>query len=136
MLYAISLAVAQSTVSTMGSAPANASTATCSIVLHLGTGSTGDEEPLVDAGVDGGRGLVLALGDVELAGVGTVLRVRDGDVRANLCQCMSLYGLMYMTYSERSPLGVLPVMSFSHASAHSRTMSVAYLSPISYDLTC
>jgi hypothetical protein len=136
MLYAISLAVAQSTVSTMGSAPANASTTTCSIALRSRTGSTGDEEPLVDAGVDGGRGLVLALGDVELAGVGAVLRVRDGNVCTRLCQCMSLYGLLYMTYSERSPLGVLPVMSFSHASAHSRTMSVAYLSPISYDLTC
>jgi hypothetical protein len=41
---------------------------------------TGDVEPLVDAGVDRGGCLVLALGDVELAGIGTVGRVRDSGV--------------------------------------------------------
>lgn len=32
-----------------------------------------------------------------------------------------------------SPFGLFPVMSFSQASAHSRTISVAYLSDISHD---
>ena len=33
----------------------------------------------------------------------------------------------YDTHREISPRDVFPVISFSHASAHSRTMSVAYL---------
>jgi len=34
--------------------------------------------------------------------------------------------LFLATYRLMSPLGVLPVMSFSQASAHSRTTSMAY----------
>src|SRR6266536_2913527 len=37
-----------------------------------------------------------------------------------------------ITYVEMSPGWDLPVMSFSQASAHSRTMSVAYLSIVNY----
>jgi hypothetical protein len=51
-----------------------------SAVLPLVGRGAGDVEPLVDAGVDGSGCLVLALGDVELAGVGAVGRVRDGGV--------------------------------------------------------
>jgi hypothetical protein len=43
-------------------------------------GRTRDVEPLVDAGVDGRRRLVLALGNVELAGVGALGRVGHGGV--------------------------------------------------------
>lgn len=43
--------------------------------------STGDEEPLVDAAIDRGRGKVLALGDAgKLALVNTVRRALVGDV--------------------------------------------------------
>jgi hypothetical protein len=48
--------------------------------LELVGRGTGDVEPLVDAGVDGSGRLVLALGNVERAGVGAVGRVRDGGV--------------------------------------------------------
>lgn len=54
---------------------------------HL-NGSTGDEEPLVNAGVDRSRGLVVTLRDVELAGVGAVVGVRDSGVgAADLVSC-------------------------------------------------
>lgn len=43
---------------------------------------TADEEPLVDAGVDWSGALVLALRDVDRAGVGAVLRVLDSGVGA------------------------------------------------------
>lgn len=43
---------------------------------------TADEEPLVDAGVDGSGALVLTLRDVDRAGIGAVLRVLDGGVGA------------------------------------------------------
>jgi hypothetical protein len=48
--------------------------------LELVGRGTRDVEPLVDAGVDGSGRLVLALGNVELAGVGAVGRVGDGSV--------------------------------------------------------
>jgi hypothetical protein len=48
--------------------------------LHLRGRSARDVEPLVDAGIDGGRELVLALGNVERAGVGALRRVRNGGV--------------------------------------------------------
>lgn len=48
---------------------------------HL-DGSARDEEPLVNAGVNGGRSLVVTLRDVEVAGVGAVVGVRDGGVGA------------------------------------------------------
>ena len=48
---------------------------------HL-VGSTGDEEPLVNAWVYGGRSEVLALGDVELVRINTIERVGDRDVGA------------------------------------------------------
>jgi hypothetical protein len=47
---------------------------------RLAGGGTRDVEPLVDAGIDRGRGLVLARGDVERSGVGLVGRVRDGGI--------------------------------------------------------
>lgn len=43
---------------------------------------TGDVEPLVNGGVDRGRGLLLALGDAEGGGIDAVVAVRDGDVGA------------------------------------------------------
>jgi hypothetical protein len=46
----------------------------------LAGGGTRDVEPLVDAGIDRGRGLVLARGDVQRGGVGLVGGVRDGGV--------------------------------------------------------
>jgi hypothetical protein len=48
--------------------------------LHLRGRSARDVEPLVDAGIDGGRELVLALGNVERAGVGALRRVRNSGV--------------------------------------------------------
>jgi hypothetical protein len=48
--------------------------------LELVGRSAGNVEPLVDARVNGSGRLVLALGNVELARVGTVGRVRDGSV--------------------------------------------------------
>jgi hypothetical protein len=45
----------------------------------------------------------------------------------NYCQFGSRRLVSTETYVETSPGLVLPVMSFSQASAHSRTMSVAYL---------
>jgi hypothetical protein len=48
--------------------------------LELVGRGTRDVEPLVDAGVDGSGSLVLTLGNVELASVGAVGRVRDGGV--------------------------------------------------------
>jgi hypothetical protein len=86
---------------------------------------TGDVEPLVDAGVDRRRGLVLALGNVDLAGVGAVGGVRNGGVEPGSVSC-SHNGKYMDTYRLRSSLGVLPVASFSQASAHSRTISMAY----------
>jgi len=47
---------------------------------RLAGGGTRDVEPLVDAGIDRGRGLVLARGDVERGGVGLVGGVRDSGV--------------------------------------------------------
>jgi hypothetical protein len=46
---------------------------------HLNS-STGNEEPLVDAGVNGSRSLVVTLGDVEGLGIGAVVGVRNGGV--------------------------------------------------------
>jgi hypothetical protein len=43
-------------------------------------GRSAYEEPLVDARVDGSRSKVLALGNVELARVGTIRRVGNGYV--------------------------------------------------------
>jgi hypothetical protein len=48
--------------------------------LHLRGRSARDVEPLVDAGVDRSRELVLALGNVERAGLSALRRVRDGGV--------------------------------------------------------
>lgn len=93
--------------------------------LALRGGRTADEEPLVNAGVDRGGGLVLARWDGERGGVGAVLRVGNGDI----CAAIELVeGRKYSTntYREMSPLGLLPVMRRSQASAHSRTMSMAY----------
>jgi hypothetical protein len=47
---------------------------------RLAGGGTGDVEPLVDAGVNGGRRLLLARGDIEGAGVSLVGRVSEGGV--------------------------------------------------------
>jgi hypothetical protein len=41
-------------------------------LLNLVGGRTRNVEPLVDAGVDGSRSLVLTLRNVKLAGIGTV----------------------------------------------------------------
>lgn len=96
--------------------------------------STGDEEPLVDAAVDRGRGQVLALGDVgELALVDTVGGGLVGNVGAGENVSIPdpkdniLEHSAGGTYRLISPRGVLPVTSFSQASAHSRMTSVAYL---------
>lgn len=97
------------------------------VCMHLGR-SARDVEPLVNARVDGRRRLVVALGDAQLAGVGAVVAVRDGDVGAaslSVHCCMSTLPFT-STYRFTSPFGVLPVMSFSHDSAHSRTTSIAY----------
>ena len=52
-------------------------------------GSTGDEEPLVDAAVDRSRRKVLALGDVgELALVNTVGRAVEGGVGTIPVSCL------------------------------------------------
>jgi hypothetical protein len=51
------------------------------ICCRLGRGSR-DVEPLIDAWIDWCWCLVLALGNVELAWIDTVLAVRDGDVGA------------------------------------------------------
>jgi hypothetical protein len=50
------------------------------LLLRLVGRSTRDIEPLVDAGIDRARRLVLALWDVERAGVGALGRVGDGGV--------------------------------------------------------
>lgn len=49
---------------------------------HSLNGSARDEEPLVDAWVNGRRGLVVARGNVELADLNTVGRVRNSGVGA------------------------------------------------------
>ena len=61
--------------------------------VHL-NGSTGNEEPLVNAGVNGGRSLVVGLGEVELAGVGAVVGVRHGGVGAVHTVSFSLLQLL------------------------------------------
>ena len=94
--------------------------------LYLVGRGTGDVEPLVDAAIDGGRCLVLALGNVERAGIGAVGRVRDGGVGAGAWSVQIIHGRLATTHRLISSLGVLPVTSFSQASAHSRTMSMAY----------
>ena len=48
--------------------------------MCLRRGGTADEEPLVDAGIDGSGGLVLARRDVELASVGMLLRMSNSGV--------------------------------------------------------
>lgn len=50
------------------------------VALNHLNGSTGNEEPLVNAGVNRSRSLVVTLRDVELAGVGAVVGVRDSGV--------------------------------------------------------
>jgi hypothetical protein len=95
-------------------------------------GSAGDEEPLVDAWVNWGRGELLVLRDVrQLLGGDAAGGVLDGNVGAVGCLLAGASSIAEResgkTYRETSPGWVLPVMSFSHASAHSRTTSVAYL---------
>ncbi len=46
---------------------------------------SGNEEPLVDAGVDGSRSMIFTRRDVELVGVGAVLRVRDASIGTAAC---------------------------------------------------
>jgi hypothetical protein len=45
---------------------------------------------------------------------------------ATSCSSLNHSQFQVATYRLMSPLGVLPVMSFSQASAHSRTTSIAY----------
>lgn len=95
--------------------------------IRLVRGGSADEEPLVNARVNGRRSVVLAPWDVELARIGTIGGVSDGDVGPTAPLVLSNTCSMNRAYSEISPLWVLPVMSLSQASAHSRTISVAYL---------
>ena len=90
---------------------------------------TRDVEPLVNARVDRRRSLVLVGGDLERRGVGAVGAVGDGDVGAvekNMSVELDSHHCNDTTETHRlmSPLGVLAVISFSHASAHSRTTSI------------
>ena len=63
----------------------------------------------------------------ELIWGNTAWGLLDSQVGANEVVNMYLYFWKVETYVETSPGWVLPVISFSHASAHSRTMSAAYL---------
>lgn len=92
----------------------------------LGRG-TADEEPLVDRAVDRSRGEVLVRGqrrqlrDAHLAG-----RVVDREVGAMQASANGFIDTAQeTTYVEMPPDGVLPVMSFSQASLHSRMTSMA-----------
>ena len=51
-------------------------------VTSLLARSAGDEEPLVNAWINRSRRQVLALGDIKLARVNSVGRVRDSDISA------------------------------------------------------
>lgn len=94
---------------------------------HLSS-SSADEEPLVNTWVNWCRGEALVCWDRwELVEVNASWRLLDGQVGTKIVSKMFRTTLME-TYTETSPGWVLPVMSFSQASAHSRTMSVAYLS--------
>ena len=95
--------------------------------IHLSS-SARDEEPLVDARINWGRSQVLILWDVrKLVWADTVVWVLDGEVGSILLSTRNSRGGAAKAYVEISPGLVLPVINFSQASAHSRTMSVAYL---------
>ena len=86
-----------------------------------------DEEPLVDRGIDWSRSKVLSLGHLNRVGRYAFGRVLDMGVFAGQESIAGYASADEWAYMETPPGCVLPVMSFSHASAHSRTMSVAYL---------
>lgn len=97
---------------------------------NLSSSST-DEEPLVNTWVDWCRGETLVCWDRrELVEVNTSWGLLDGQVGTTIVSMGYKVRLME-TYTETSPGWVLPVTSFSQASAHSRTMSVAYLLNVS-----
>jgi hypothetical protein len=58
--------------------------------VHLARRGAGDVEPLVHRGINGRRRLVLALGDVEIVGIGPVRAVGDGGVGPVKCQSESM----------------------------------------------
>jgi hypothetical protein len=58
-----------------------------------------------------------------------IWRMLDSDIGARIVlavRCLQVG--TFISYSEIPPRWALPVISLSHASAHSRTISVAYLS--------
>ena len=99
-----------------------------SVVMHL-LWSAGDEEPLVDAWVDGCWDGVFTRWDLDATRVDSVRRLVDSSVGAinGLASRKRFRPASCEAYSEISPLVVLPMMRRSQASAHSRTMSIAYL---------
>ena len=111
------------------------------------SGGTADEEPLVYRAVDGlGREILVGGERRELrganaaggvlnvdvgAGVGIIVSRRPAQVATNeISERKEEEKKIGDTYVEISPAGALPVMSFSQASAHSRTTSMAYLKEI------
>ena len=65
----------------------------------------------------------------ELVWADTAVRVLDGEVGSvAFVEYQDLERRATTTYVAISPGLVFPVINFSHASAHSRTTSVAYLS--------
>ena len=95
--------------------------------VHSSGWGARDEEPLVNAGVNRAGCPVFALGNVELGCVETVGRVGNCAVGAMDRVRAVLDIRIEVTYRAMSPRGLLPVINFSQASAHSRTMSMAYL---------
>jgi hypothetical protein len=91
-------------------------------------GSTADEEPLVYRAVNRGRQKVLVGSNRrELVGLNAAVGVADSQVGTSK-SVRSVYFLgirINRTYVATSPGWVLPVMSFSQASAHSRMTSMA-----------
>lgn len=73
-----------------------------SLGKYLVGGSSRDEEPFVDARVNGSGQQVLALGDVELAGVGAVGRVVDRRIGAMLALDTATGIIMDIKLTERS----------------------------------
>ena len=91
-------------------------------------GSARDEKPLVVDTVNWSRLELLVSLDLAGAGFFTVFGMGDADVGAERRLAKSLIDALERgTYSEIPPRPDLPVISLSHASAHSRTTSVAYL---------
>lgn len=86
-----------------------------------------DEEPLVVYSIDGGWGKFFASLYVTGARFFSIGRVVDTDIGAIVVWVAFCCKVNWNTYREIPPRWVLPRINLSQASAHSRTMSVAYL---------